>query len=86
MWQRLSKELCIGKRPAVFKGDFQFGVLAVELMLQSVEVAPALPLAHGQVMEKVVAAGLRLRGGHAFLCENPLKALDGESTHILDGV
>ena len=50
--------LGIGEDLAVVEGDMQLGVLAVKIVLQSVEIACALPLAHGQVVEEIVAAGL----------------------------
>ena len=78
--------LCVGKGLAIGKGDLQLGVAAVEIVLQAVEVACALPLAHGQVVEQAVAAGLGLGGGNAVLGEYPLEALDGEAAHVLDGV
>ena len=55
-------------------------------MLQTVQIAGALPLAHGQVVEQIVATGLRARGWHLGLREDPLQALDGEALHIHDGV
>ena len=64
----------------------QLGVLAVEMVLQTVDVADTLPLAHGQVVKQIVAAGLGLGGRHAVLCENPFKAFDGEAAHVFDGV
>ena len=58
----------------------------MEIVLQAVEVAGALPLAHGEVVQQVVAAGLRLRGGNLVLGEDPLEALDGQAAHVVDGV
>ena len=78
--------LCVGEDLAVVEGDLEFGVLAVEIVLQTVEVTGALPLAHGEVVEQIVAAGLWTGGRHLCLCENPLEARDGQTTHVLDGV
>ena len=64
----------------------EFGVLAVEVVLQTVEIASTFPFTHGEVVEQVVATGLWLGGWHLGLGENPLKALDGELAHIVDGV
>ena len=58
----------------------------MEVILQAVQVAGALPLAHGHIVEQVVAAALRLGSRHLCLGENPLKTLDGEAAHILYGV
>ena len=78
--------LRIGEDAAVVEGDLELGVLRVEVVLQAVEVAAALPLAHRQVVEQVVAAGFGTRGGHLVLRENPLQTADGELPHVLDGV
>ena len=43
-------------------------------------------MAHGMVMEQVVATGLWCRCGHLCLCEYPLQALNGKLAHILNGV
>ena len=40
----------VGKHAAVVEGDAELGVLAVEFVLQTVEIATALPMAHGQVV------------------------------------
>jgi len=45
----------------------------MEVVLQAVEVAGALPLAHGQVVEQIVAAGFGTGGRHLGLSENPLE-------------
>ena len=58
----------------------------MEGVLQPIEVAGTLPFAHGEVVEEVVATGLGCRSGHLVLDEDPLQALDGESTHVLHGV
>ena len=79
-------ELGVGKEFAVVEGDLQLGVLAMEVVLQAVEVAGALPLAHGQVVEQIVAAGFGTGGRHLGLSENPLEALDGQASHVLYGV
>ena len=83
---RVGKGLCVGKHLAVLEDNLQFGVLAVEVVLQTVEIAGALPFAHGQVVQQVVAAGLGTRGGHLGLLENPLEAIDGEPAHVLNGI
>ena len=46
----------------------------------------ALPQAHGQVVQQIVATGLRTRGGYLCLRENPFQTLDGQATHILHGI
>ena len=69
---RMAGRLCVGKHLSVVEGDLEFGVLAVEIVLQTVEVAAALPLAHRQIVEQTVAAGLRCCGRHLRLGENPL--------------
>ena len=76
----------IGKYLAVVEGNLEFGVLAVEIVLQAVEVAAAFPLAHGQVVKQAVAAGFGCGSGHFGLSENPLEALDGEAAHVFDGI
>ena len=43
-------------------------------------------MAHRKVMEQVVTARLGSCCRHFLLRENPLQALDGQLTHILDGV
>ena len=74
--------LCVGKVFAVGERYVQLGVLAVEVVLEALEVSGALPLAHWQVVEQVVAAGLGLGGRHLGLCQYPLQALDGEPAHV----
>ena len=64
----------------------EFGVLAVEVVLQALEVAGTFPVAHGQVVEEVVAAGFRAGGRYLLLSENPLEAFDGQLAHVLHGV
>ena len=64
----------------------QLGVLAVEVVLQAVEITGTFPFAHGEVVEQVVAAGLGLGGGDFGLGEYPLETLDGQAAHVLDGV
>jgi len=71
---------------AVGEGDLELGVLVVEVGLETVEVAGALPLAHGKVVEEVVAAGLGTGGRDLVLPEYPLQTLDGEATHVMDAV
>ena len=61
-------------------------IFAVEIVLETVQVASALPVAHGQVVEQVVATGLGSRGGHLLLGEYPLEALDGELAHVFYGI
>ena len=78
--------LCVGEDLAVGEGDLELGVLGVEIVLQTVEVAAALPMTHGKVVEQVVAAGLGLGGRDVVLSEYPLEALDGELAHVMDGV
>lgn len=78
--------LCVGEEFAVGEGDLEFGVLRVEIVLEAIEVAGALPFAHGEVVEQIVATGLGAGGWHFILSENPLQALDGELAHVLDGV
>ena len=58
----------------------------MEIVLQSVEVATALPLAHGQVVQQAVAAGLRRGGRNLVLCQYPLQTLDGQPTDVLHTV
>jgi len=43
--------LCVGKDASVFQFDFQFGVFAVEIVSQAIEITATLPYAHGQVVE-----------------------------------
>ena len=76
----------VGKAFTVGQGDFEFGVLAVEVVLQAVQVAPTFPLAHGQVVEQIVAAGFGARGRHFALGEYPFETFDGELAHIFNGV
>jgi len=56
------------------------------MVLQAVQVTSALPFAHGEVVEQVVATGLGCGGGNLCLREYPLEALDGELAHVLNGV
>ena len=78
--------LGISEYLAVVERDLQFGIFAVEIILESVKVARTLPFAHGQVVEQIVAAALWFCGRHFCLLENPLEARDGETAHDLDGV
>ena len=82
----LSLLSCVGEDLAVAEGHLELSVLAVEIVLQTAEVAAALPMAHGQVVEQAVAAGLGRGGRDLGLGEDPLQALDGQLTHVLDGV
>ena len=78
--------LCVGEDTSVGERHLELGVFAVEVVAQAVEVAAALPVAHGQVVEQAVAAGLGCGGGDFGLCEYPFQAFDGEAAHVLDGV
>ena len=78
--------LRIGEALTVGEGDLEFGVLAMEIVLQAIKIAGTLPFTHGEVVEQIVATGLGAGGWHFILGENPLQALDGELAHILDGV
>ena len=78
--------LRISKDFAIPEGNLQLGVLGMEVVLEAVEVAGALPFTHGEVVEEVVATGLGCRSGNLVLGEDPLQALDGESTHVLHRV
>ena len=64
--------LCVSEDAAVVEGNLQLDVLTMEVVLQAVEIAGTLPLAHWQVVAQAVAAGLRLRGRQLRLRENPL--------------
>ena len=78
--------LCVGKDFSVAECDLKLGVLAVEIVLQAVEIACAFPFAHGQVVQQIVAASVGSGGWHFCLRENPLEALDGQAAHVLWGV
>ena len=54
--------LCICEDFAVVEGNLEFGVLRVEIVLQTIEVAGTFPLAHREVVEQIVAAGLGMAG------------------------
>jgi len=58
----------------------------VEVVLQTVEIAGCFPLTHGEIVEQVVATGLRAGGRYLSLREDPLEALDGEAAHIVNGI
>ena len=64
----------------------EFGVLAMEIVLQAIQIATAFPMTHGQVVEQIVATGLWACGRYLALRENPLEALNGEAAHILYGI
>ena len=55
-------------------------------MLQTIEITGTFPLAHGEVVEQVVATGLGLCGRYFVLGEYPLQTFDGELAHVLNGV
>ncbi len=78
--------LCVSEDAAVVEGDLQLDVLAMEVVLQAIEIAGTFPLAHWQVVEQVVAAGLWFCGGYFVLREYPLETLDGQASHVLNGV
>ena len=78
--------LCICKHLTVSQGHLQLSVFAVEFVTQARKVPAAFPMAHGQVVEQIVATSLWRGGGDFSLCEYPFKALDGERAHVLDGV
>ena len=78
--------LCVSEDAAVVEGDLQLDVLAMEVVLQAVEIAGTFPLAHWKVVEQVVTAGLWLCGGHFVLREYPLETLDGQASHVFNGV
>ena len=78
--------LCIGKCFPVVKGNLQLGVLAVEIMFKTVQIASALPFAHWHVVKQVVATRLRGCGGHLGLCKDPPQTSDGEATHVFYGI
>ena len=80
------RRLCVSKHFPVVEGNLQLGIFAVEIVFQAVQIAGALPFAHRQVVEQVVAASLRPCGGHLGLRENPLQASDGQLPHVLHGV
>ncbi len=82
----VSSLLGVGEGFAVGEGDVKLGVLAVEGVLQAIEVAGTFPLAHGEVVEEVVATGLGTCGGNFRLGEDPLETGDGQLTHVLYGV
>ena len=75
--------LCVGEGLAVVQDDLKFGIFAVEVVAEAVQVAGALPFAHRQVMQQVVAAGLRGRGRDFVLREDPFQAFDGQPAHVL---
>ena len=54
--------------------------------MQAIEVAGTLPFAHGEIVEQIVATGLRTRGRDLVLSEDPLETLDGEAAHVLNGI
>ena len=62
-----ASSLRVGEDLAVFERDLQLGVFAVEVVLEPVQVAGGFPLAHGQVVQQVIAAGLGARRGHFVL-------------------
>ena len=64
----------------------ELGVFRVKIVLQTIEVAGTFPFTHGQIVEQVVAAGLGFGGGDVVLSEYPLEALDGELSHVLNGI
>ena len=78
--------LSVGEALAVGKCNLEFGVLAVEIVLQAIEVAGTLPFTHGKVVEQIVATGFRTRGGNLVLSEDPLETLDCEAAHVLNGI
>ena len=80
------KVLGIGKDFSIVESDLEFCVFAMEVVRQALQIAAALPLAHGEVVEQVVSAGFRSGGWHLRLGENPLQALDGECAYGLNGV
>jgi hypothetical protein len=43
--------LCIGKDFAIGESNPQLGVFAVEIVLQTIEIAGTLPFAHWKVVE-----------------------------------
>ena len=78
--------LRIGEALTVGEGDLEFGVLAMEIVLQAIKIAGTLPFTHGEVVEQIVAASLWARGWNLILSENPLEALDGETAHIFNSI
>ena len=78
--------LGVGEGFAVGEGDVELGVLAMEIVEKAIEVAGTFPLAHGEVVEQVVAAGLGTCGGNLGLGEDPLQTFYGQASHILNGV
>ena len=70
----------------VVEYDLQFCVLVVELRFESVEIALAVPLAHRQIVEEVVSAGLRCCCRHFVLLEYPIETFDGQLSHVVYGV
>ena len=75
--------LRVGEDHSIVEGDVQLGVLAMEIILQSVEISAAFPLAHGQVVKEIVATSLGLSGRHLALGNNPLEAFYCEATHVV---
>jgi hypothetical protein len=61
-------------------------VLTVEVVLQTVQVTAALPMAHRKVVKQVVATGFRSRAWDFCLREYPLQTLYGELAHVKDRV
>ena len=80
------RNLRIGEDFTIVEGNLKFGVLAMEIVLQAVEIAGTFPLTHREVVEQVIATSLRTRGGYFRLREDPLETFDGQSPHVLHGV
>lgn len=78
--------LCICKYASIVERNLEFCIFRMEIILQSIYVTTALPVAHGKVVEQVVATGFWCCCGHLCLCEYPLQALNGKLAHILNGV
>ena len=78
--------LCVGKYLSVVQGYLKLGILAVEIILQSVQVPGTLPLAHRKVVKQIVAAGLRARSRNLGLGQDPLQTLNCKAAHVLNGV
>lgn len=76
----------ISKDATVVECDLQLGVFAMEIVLQTVEIAPTFPMTHRKVVKQTVATSLWRGGRHFGLGEYPTKALNGEASHVLNGI
>ena len=77
--------LRVGKTATVAERDLQFCVFRMEIVFQAMQVSATFPMAHREVVEQVVSAGLGRGGRHFRLCQNPFQTFDGQPSHIIDG-